>query len=147
MIQDVDETLRRLLTAELANTPGCPVHDGDQITFDARITLPADPPALWQALGGRLRPALSLVATAPFDPFETKWTKAVRQALVGCSPGASSRAPGRPLHLSGVQVSTAGVVVDQESEQVLPSVAVTIDGREETTTTAVPFACSCLRER
>jgi Pvc16 N-terminal domain/CarboxypepD_reg-like domain len=245
MIQDVDDTLRRLLTAELTNTPGCPIHDRDQITFDApavaeavqdgeahvnlylhdvrenlemrdesfRVTSKlqdgdagrrrapvrldlgylvtayagddpaaehrlladllgvllryqaappkhlagllagqgsnalllavaqpdhvanADPPALWQALGGRLRPALSLVATAPFDPFETKWTKAVREAVVGLSPGASSRAPGRPLHLSGVQVSTAGVVVDQESEQLLAGVAVTVDGREETTTT------------
>jgi hypothetical protein len=245
MIHDVDETLQRLLAAELANTPGCPVHDRDQITFDAPLVAEAvqdgeahvnlylhdvrenvemrdesfrvmsrpeegeagrrraavrldlgylvtvyagddpaaehrlladvlgvllryqaapkkhltglladqgsnalllavaqpehvanaDPPALWQALGGRLRPALSLVATAPFDPFETKWTKTVREAVVGLSPGASARRPDRPLQFSGVQVSVAGVVVEHASEQPLAGVAVTVEGREETATT------------
>src|SRR5689334_5394129 len=34
MITDVDETLRRLLTAELGRIPGCPVYEAEQISFE-----------------------------------------------------------------------------------------------------------------
>ncbi len=34
MIQDIDETLRRFLGAELASIPGCPINKPEQITFD-----------------------------------------------------------------------------------------------------------------
>ncbi|MCW3060686.1 MAG: hypothetical protein JWQ02_2507, partial [Capsulimonas sp.] len=35
MIQDVDETLSRLLAGELVKIPGCPVRSAEQITFDS----------------------------------------------------------------------------------------------------------------
>ena len=240
MLHDVDETLRRLLSAELANTPGCPVFDPEQISFDppavaeavqdreahvnlylydvrenvtqrdesfrtarkpeeglagrrraaARLDLsylvtvyagddPAtehrllsdvlgvlmrcqaapeahlngslegagpngvllavaqpdhvafqDPAGLWQALGGRLRPALSLVANAPFNPFETKWVRVVREAVLGFTQGAGPGSPRLPVE-SAARVSVAGVVVDAQSEQPLPGVRVRADGFED----------------
>src|SRR5947209_6190684 len=37
MIQDLDTTLTRLLTAELERIPGCPVRDPEQVTFDSPV--------------------------------------------------------------------------------------------------------------
>jgi hypothetical protein len=257
MIQDVDETLRRLLAAELKKLPGCPVQEKEQITFDApaaaealqdgearvnlflhdirenrearheaqrlmreptgeapsaraqalreagavrqwtrmyldlgylvtvyagdspgtehwllaevlRVLLRyqaapekylfggleslgsnalclavaqpdqttyADPPALWQALGGRLRPSLGLVATAPIDPYEppTKWTPVVREAVFGAvrSMGGSEAADPYGLpSLPAVRVCAAGVVFDEASRQPLAGVEVTVEGSD-----------------
>lgn len=87
---------------------------------------------LWQSLGGRIRPSVSLVISALFDPFETKWTKVVREAIL--SVGVS-HPPGRaqpPLDRSSVRVSAVGVTVDRETDQPLKGVEVSLDGREET---------------
>ena len=244
MLQDVDETLLRLLAEELANIPGCPVWNREQITFEppngaeagqdgeARINLclhdirenmemreeglqfsrktdegtagtrwlpirldlsylvtahagndlaaehrlladvlgvllrylaaPAkylvgsleslgagtvllkaargnptgqDPASLWHSLSGKTRPALSLVVTAPFDPFETKWTKVVREAVLAIGQGTSNRSPGRPIDVSDVRVTAAGVVVDAKTEIIVPNVTVGVDGRAETVQT------------
>jgi hypothetical protein len=94
----------------------------------------ADPPALWQALGGRLRPALSLVATAPFNPFETVYTKMVREAVVGLAPGAETEAPRSPREM-GRRISAAGIVLEQETGQPLAGAEVRVVGRDEQTTT------------
>ncbi len=250
MLQDVDETLRRLLTAELETTPGCPIYDADQITFDPpavaeaaldreahvnlylhdvrenlalrdesfrvmtrpdapdasraqigekgrrrspvrldlsylvtvyageepavehrllsdvlgvllrRLAVPneflegaleglgsnaitlsvaqtdnetyKDPPGLWQALGGRLRPALGLLVTAPFDPFETKWTRLVREAALGFGPTAMSDQAGeRPGLERSTHVSVAGIVMDQATERPLAGARVTVPGQDE----------------
>jgi len=53
----------------------------------------ADPPALWQALGGKMRAALSLVVTAQFNPYETRWTRVVREMVVGVVLDQSGEAP------------------------------------------------------
>jgi hypothetical protein len=252
MIQDIDETLRRLLAAELIRTPGCPVRDREQITFDppaeaealrdgeARVNLylhdlrenvelrdesyhllrkpeeglagkrrgpvrldvsylvtvyagddpgsehrlladvlgvflrclatpvehlagalegkgsnalllevaqpdhlaNLDPPALWQSLGGKLRPALSLVVTAPFDPFDTKWTRVVREALLGSGPAPTAGMAGAPVPRSAARVSAAGIVLDGDSEAPIEGAAVRVAGRpEETETDERGFFC------
>ncbi len=93
-----------------------------------------DPPGLWQALGGRLRPALGVLVTAPFDPFETKWTKVVCEAVVGVAPGTHSDEPRRPHDVSS-RVSVAGLVLDKESEQPVAGAKINVDGRPETAET------------
>src|SRR5262249_42645689 len=89
----------------------------------------SDPPAMWQALGGRLRPGLSLVATAPLDTRVTKWTKAVRECVVALVHGQGPHAARARLDTS-FRVSVAGLVVDQESAQPLEGVEVHLEGRE-----------------
>lgn len=88
----------------------------------------ADPPALWQALGGRMRTALSLVVTAQFNPYETRWTKVVREMVIGVGPGTPPHGPQRPLDISSIRVSAAGVVLDQGAETPLHNARVSVDG-------------------
>jgi hypothetical protein len=238
MIQDVDETLSRLLAGELIKIPGCPVRSAEQITFDApqvaeatldgeahvnlflrdirenmdrreegfyRVTQRADKsvgvrrpsshfdlaylvtvyagddpraehrllsdvlgvflrcaavpeqwlagtlagkganalpmevalpehiasldmPGMWQALGGKLRPALSLIVTCPFDPFETRWTIAVREAVLGMGQGTMTEGPEQSRDLSEIRVSVAGVVLRQDTEAPVPGVQIHIEG-------------------
>ena len=91
----------------------------------------ADPSGLWNALGGKLRPALSLMVTGPFDPFETKWTKVVREVVVGMVPGTEAvngaSPPGRIAN-SVTSVSAAGIVLDQRTETPLPLAHVSVVG-------------------
>ena len=54
-----------------------------------------DAASLWQALGGKMRPALVLVATAPFDAYETRWTKVAREAILALTQGTLGQEPGR----------------------------------------------------
>ena len=95
----------------------------------------ADPPALWQALGGRMRTALSLVVTAEYNPYETKWTRVVRELIVGVGVGTPPHGPLRPLDLSSTRVGAAGVVLDQAEERPLLGVTVSADGWDCTAAT------------
>jgi hypothetical protein len=84
-----------------------------------------DPASLWRALGGTLRPAISILVTAPFDPFETKWTQVVREAVFAYGPGVP------PQDLSTqktIRVSCAGVVVDQATEEPIIGARIVLDG-------------------
>ena len=90
----------------------------------------ADPATLWQALGGRLRPTLSLVVTATFDPFDTKWTRVVREAIVGLGQGVPPHGPQRPLDVTGVRVSAAGVVTDRQGRNAVEGVTVSAEGHQ-----------------
>ncbi len=91
----------------------------------------SDPASLWQALGGTLRPAVSLVVTTPFDPFATVWARAVKEAILGVGQGLPPDGPRRPLGMTGVWVSAAGVALNQETERPLEGVRVTVSGRRE----------------
>lgn len=95
----------------------------------------ADPFSLWQALGGRMRPALGLTVTVAFDPFETKWTRVVREAVFAMGPAAPPDRPGRPLDVTAVRVASAGVVVDKVKDAPLSGVTVRVQGREQVTVT------------
>jgi hypothetical protein len=100
----------------------------------------SDPPALWRALGGRMRTALNLVVTAEYNPYETRWTKVVRELVVGMGVGTPPHGPLRPFDLSSIRVSAAGIVLDQAAEVPLPGVIVTADGwNEEAMTDARGF--------
>lgn len=95
----------------------------------------ADPAGLWRALGGRLRPAISLVITIPFNPYETKWTQVVREAIFGIGQGLPPDGPRRPLDFSELRVSAAGVVTDADGKNPIPGVLVSVVGRDETAAT------------
>lgn len=90
-----------------------------------------DPASLWLSFGGALRSSISLVVGAAFDPFETKWTKLVREALIGMGIGATPHGPARPLELDRIRVSAAGVVISQSTEQPLAGVRIAIDGMDK----------------
>lgn len=84
-----------------------------------------DPAGLWSALGGRLRPTLGLLVIAPFDPFETKWVRVVREAVLGIGQGTPDRGgPLRPLDIRSVRVSVAGVVTTADGQHPLEGVRV-----------------------
>ncbi len=245
MIPDVDDTLRRMLAAELARLPGCPVYDAEQISFDppgdaaaaqdgeARVNLflhdlrenvdlreqtflrqraekdesligirraplrinlaylvtahaghdpatehrlmadvmgvlmtylavprqylagsleglgsdvvllsvgqPGDletfnPSGIWQAVEAQMQPSLILVITAPLNPFETKWTRRVRELVYGTGRGSEQKPIVRPDNVASVQLSVAGIVLDQQTEAPLADVRVWVEGLAETTT-------------
>lgn len=83
-----------------------------------------NPTSLWQALEGQLQPGLPLVVTASFDPFETRWTKVVRELLSAVGQGGAMDGPNRQPGLSSLRASAAGVVVDGRTERPLPGVTV-----------------------
>lgn len=89
---------------------------------------------LWRVLGGNLRPSLSVVVTSEFDPFETKWTKVVREAVLGIGPGVPPDGPHRPLELGGVRVSAAGVITSADGQKPIAGASVSVAGREERAT-------------
>jgi hypothetical protein len=94
-----------------------------------------DPSSLWQALEAQMRPGLSLMVTAPFDPFETKWTRLVREAVIALRHGDGDGSAGEPLDLGRMRVSVAGLVVDENGEAPLVGVCVTSPGVEAKTMT------------
>ncbi|HZP82865.1 MAG TPA: Pvc16 family protein [Chthonomonadaceae bacterium] len=95
----------------------------------------SDPASLWQALGGKMRPALILVVTAPFDVHRTEWTKVAREAVLALVQGSLNQEAGRPIGLSRVQASVAGIVLDQQTEQPQEGVLVQAEGYGEGTRT------------
>jgi hypothetical protein len=252
MIHDVDESLARLLTSELARVPGCPLRSAEQITFDpppvteaevdgeARLnlylfdlrenlerrqqslhwlssgpgadglsgyrsgpilfdlyylltayagsdprtehrllsdalmcllrfrTLPApyrcgevahaeegqlfltagrsDQPqapearSIWQAVGGRMRPGITVVVTIPLDPFETAWTRRVRELFLVTRQAAPGPGVLGIAEQQRLRVAVAGIVVDQPTETPLQGVCVTTaDSRETLLTDAAGF--------
>lgn len=78
----------------------------------------ADPAGLWRALGGKLRPTLGVTALATFNPFETRWTRRVREIVFGMGQGTPERGDGprQPLDLSHIRVSAAGVVTHEDGQ-------------------------------
>jgi hypothetical protein len=89
-----------------------------------------DPPSLWQALGGRLRPTLGLVVTARFNPFETSLVRLVREAIVGLGQGVSPSGPQRPLSIQVTRVTAAGIISAPGGEP-LGGATVSVRGRDE----------------
>ncbi len=89
---------------------------------------------LWRVLGGHIRPAITVVVTTEFDPFETKWTRVVREAVLGLGQGVPPHGPQRPLEMGGVRVSAAGITTSSDGQKPIPGVAVSVQGREERAT-------------
>jgi hypothetical protein len=86
------------------------------------------PSSLWQALESQMQPSLILVLTAPFNPFETKWTKRVREMVYGTGRGSEQNAMVRPDNVTNVRLSMAGIVLDQQTEVPLTGVQVEVAG-------------------
>ncbi len=95
----------------------------------------ANPPGLWAALGGQTRPMLGLLATAIFNPYETRLVSLVREAIFGIGQGTAPEGPDRPLDLRGIRVSAAGIVAGADGETPAPDVTVSVVNRKEQTTT------------
>lgn len=89
---------------------------------------------LWRVLGGSLRPSVSIVVTTEFDPFETRWTRVVREAVLGLGQGVPPHGPRRPLEMGGVRVSAAGVVTTADGQKPVPGATVSVEGRDERAT-------------
>ncbi len=90
-----------------------------------------NPTNLWQALEGQIQPSLPLVVTASFDPFETKWTKVVRELVSTVGQGGAPDQPNRQAAQTSLRASAAGMAVDARTEQRLAGVAVRAEGTEE----------------
>jgi hypothetical protein len=93
-----------------------------------------NPSSLWQALESQMQPSLILVLTAPFNPFETAWTRRVREMVYGTGRGSEESPIVRPDNVASVRLSAAGIVLDQQTEQPLAGATVWIDGLAETKT-------------
>lgn len=93
-----------------------------------------NPSSLWQAIEAQMRPSLILVITAPFNPFETKWTKRVRELTYGTGRGSEQNPMVRPDSAASVRLSIAGIALDQHTEAPLEGVEVEIEDVAKTTT-------------
>jgi hypothetical protein len=92
--------------------------------------------SIWQAVGGRMRPGISLAVTVPFDPFETAWTRRVREMVLVTRQAGPAGVPEQHR----LRVSVAGIVLDQQTETPLPGVRVTTsDARDPAVTDSAGF--------
>ncbi|MHB0937054.1 MAG: Pvc16 family protein [Armatimonadota bacterium] len=94
----------------------------------------ADLTALWRSLGLPVRPAITLVASIKFNPFETRWTRVVREAIVAMQPSADPAKRGEFV-INGQRVSAAGVVTAAGKHLPLPDVNVHVANTEYTVVT------------
>ncbi|HTQ08430.1 MAG TPA: Pvc16 family protein [Fimbriimonadaceae bacterium] len=95
----------------------------------------SDHPKLWQSIGSTIKPTVTLVATAKFNPYETKFVKLVREAIFALGQGIHPEGPDRQMDIRSVRLSAAGMVADKKEDRPLANVTVSILGREEQTTT------------
>jgi len=93
-----------------------------------------DLPALWRSLGLPVRPAITLVAAVQFNPFETRWTRVVREAILALRPGMDP-ARGEDFIIKGQRVSAAGVVMAASRNLPLAGVQVQVANSEFTAVT------------
>lgn len=94
-----------------------------------------DQPKLWQSIGAAIRPSLTIVATAKFNPFETKFVKVVREAIYALGQGIHPEGPNRQMDVKSVRLSIAGIVSDKKEDRPLLNTIVTVAGRTEQATT------------
>ena len=93
-----------------------------------------DAPKVWQAIGHPLKPYIGVVASAMFDPFETKMVRLVREALIALGQGAEVDRPDRQMTVRSVRVSAAGVITDTDGNPI-PDAIVSVKDRPETAVT------------
>lgn len=94
-----------------------------------------DPPKLWQSIGKTIRPTLGIVATAKFNPYETKFVKVVREAIFALGQGVHPEGADRQMDLRSVRLAICGVVSDKAQDKPLVNATISIVGREEQATT------------
>ncbi|RYG44860.1 DUF4255 domain-containing protein [bacterium] len=91
-------------------------------------------PTVWQAAGLRLRPSVSIVATAMFDPFETKTVSLVREAVFALAQGIHPEGAARQMDLRSLRVSIAGRVVDDGTGEPIANAVCALDDGPEVAT-------------
>lgn len=94
-----------------------------------------DLPALWMSIGERIRPSITLIATIFYDPFETKWTRVVREALIGVYAGTGPVDRAETLQIHSTKVSIAGIVTTSSEQMPLDEVKVKVSGMDAQTVT------------
>lgn len=117
---DVPEEYRADSLAGNPDGPGLPL-------FVAQPDHPAlaDAPALWLALGGKLRPTLGVLSVATFDPFVSRETKRAREIVFGIGFGNETHpVGGGPVEIIGTRASVAGIVTKADGATPLPGVRV-----------------------
>ena len=90
---------------------------------------------IWRSLGVPVKPAITLVATVTYDPFEPVWTRVVKEALLGLRQGTDPAARRDDVDLNRVSVSAAGIVTDAGGRIPLRDVLVKIKGLSLQTST------------
>lgn len=90
---------------------------------------------IWQTFSAKPQPSLSLMVTAPYNPFETRWTKVVRQAILGVGVGASLNNPEGAIKTISFDLCVVGIVLDRETEKpvVEAKVSVVVDNKSTIT--------------
>lgn len=95
----------------------------------------SDLAGLWRSLNQPLRPSLTLVATVTYDPFETKWVKVVREAVVGLRLGPDPSADRDRMNVKSINISAVGMVIDTNTELPLSCVDVSVKNSSAATRT------------
>jgi len=95
----------------------------------------SDHPKLWQSIGTTIKPTITLVATAKFNPYETKFVKVVREAIFALGQGVHPEGPDRQMDIRSVRLAAAGIVSDKKEDRGLANVTVSVVGRVEQATT------------
>ena len=95
----------------------------------------SDHPKLWQSIGTAIKPTITIVATAKFNPFETRFVKVVREAVLALGQGVHPEGANRQMDVRSVRLSATGIVSDKAADRPLANVTVSILGREEQATT------------
>jgi hypothetical protein len=90
---------------------------------------------VWQATGHPLRPFIGLVIAAMFDPFETRLTKRVREAIFSLGHEPHPEGEKRQMDIHRVRIGAAGMVSDSKSGEPIADVKVSVEGRPESTLT------------
>lgn len=90
---------------------------------------------VWQATGSTLRPFIGLVVAAMFDPFETRVTKRVREAIFSLGHEPHPEGAKRQMDIHRIRIGAAGMVTSAETGNPVPDVKVSVEGHRESTIT------------
>jgi hypothetical protein len=88
----------------------------------------SDPQKLWQSIGATIRPTIGIVATAKFNPYETKFVKVVREAIFALGQGVHPEGANRQMDVKSVRLSIAGIVSNKSKDEPLANVTVSVEG-------------------
>jgi len=86
-----------------------------------------DPSSFWLSHQIGQRPAIGLIITVSFNPFEARQVRLVREAMVGLIPATDTHGQAMQRGLNATRLSVAGVVMDAR-EQPISGAMVQVDG-------------------
>ncbi len=77
-----------------------------------------DPSGFWLSHDLGQRPAIGLVLTVSFNPFEAKQVRLVREAVVGLLPATDTHGQAMQRGITATRLSIAGVVMDAQERPI-----------------------------